>query len=175
MGGAWAAHPCARCSRSGAVSCDLDRHGGQDLDGSTGLPCTRASLTDKRPFVRPIHGISHARIGVAVTDGRRFKIGHFNNARGRAMESSTKSFSSRGQELADTATSKTNDLRSESPAMSRLKQSVLLRAVSLFGLIGFGLGCVAVPSDGYYDRDHHRYYHENSWHECADRDEHCHG
>jgi hypothetical protein len=44
----------------------------------------------------------------------------------------------------------------------------------LLGLVGFGLGCVAVPREGYYDGDHHRYYHENNWHECGNRDEHCH-
>ena len=42
----------------------------------------------------------------------------------------------------------------------------------LLGLIGLVLGCVVAPSDGYYDGDHHRYYHEKSWHECHDRDEH---
>jgi hypothetical protein len=45
----------------------------------------------------------------------------------------------------------------------------------LLGLIGLVLGCVVVPREGFYDGDHHRYYHENAWHECADRrDEHCH-
>jgi hypothetical protein len=35
-------------------------------------------------------------------------------------------------------------------------------------------GCiVATPHEGYYDRDHHRWYHEHEWHECGDRDEHC--
>jgi hypothetical protein len=45
----------------------------------------------------------------------------------------------------------------------------------LLGLIGLMFGCVvAPPHEGYYDNDHHRYYHENSWHECGDHDEHCH-
>ena len=39
-------------------------------------------------------------------------------------------------------------------------------------------GCVFGPREGYhegyYDRDHHRYYHQNTWHDCGDRDEHCH-
>jgi hypothetical protein len=38
-------------------------------------------------------------------------------------------------------------------------------------------GCVVeTPGgyrDGYYDRDHHRYWHEHRWHECHERDEHC--
>jgi hypothetical protein len=41
----------------------------------------------------------------------------------------------------------------------------------LLGLIAFASACVvATPSEGYYDRDHHRYYHEHTWHECGDRD-----
>lgn len=44
----------------------------------------------------------------------------------------------------------------------------------LLGLIVFASACVvAVPREGYYDRDHHRYYHEHEWHDCRDRDEHC--
>lgn len=30
-----------------------------------------------------------------------------------------------------------------------------------------------VPYEGYYDREHHRYYHEHAWVECDDRDPHC--
>jgi hypothetical protein len=44
----------------------------------------------------------------------------------------------------------------------------------LLGLIGLALGCVAMPREGYYDGNNHRYYHENAWHACTDRDEHCH-
>jgi hypothetical protein len=37
--------------------------------------------------------------------------------------------------------------------------------------------CVIGPRDGhhegYYDRDHHRYFHENAWHDCAGRDARC--
>jgi hypothetical protein len=43
----------------------------------------------------------------------------------------------------------------------------------LLGLIGILFGCNGEPRDGFYDRDHHRYYREHSWHECGDRDEHC--
>jgi hypothetical protein len=36
-------------------------------------------------------------------------------------------------------------------------------------------GCVVrPPREGYYDRDHHRYYHEGHWHDCVEHDEHCH-
>jgi hypothetical protein len=44
----------------------------------------------------------------------------------------------------------------------------------LLGLIGLVVGCMVGPREGNYDSDHHRYYHENGWHDCADRDEHCH-
>jgi hypothetical protein len=43
----------------------------------------------------------------------------------------------------------------------------------LLGLIGLVMGCVVTPNEGYYDRDHHRYYHERTWHDCGERDEHC--
>jgi hypothetical protein len=55
----------------------------------------------------------------------------------------------------------------------------IVRAAIMLGLISLSTACVvAEPHDGYregyYDRDHHRYYHENGWHECGERDEHCH-
>jgi hypothetical protein len=28
--------------------------------------------------------------------------------------------------------------------------------------------------EGYYDREHNRYYHEHSWHECMEHDAYCH-
>ena len=47
-------------------------------------------------------------------------------------------------------------------------------------------GCVVAPPDGgvryrtgvtvregYYDRDHHRWYHDNRWVNCDRRDVHC--
>jgi hypothetical protein len=34
-------------------------------------------------------------------------------------------------------------------------------------------GCVIEPREGFYDHDHHRWWHEHSWRECGDRDEHC--
>ena len=48
----------------------------------------------------------------------------------------------------------------------------------LLALMGVMSGCVFAPRDGNregsYDRTHNRYYHENSWHDCTDRNEHCH-
>jgi len=49
----------------------------------------------------------------------------------------------------------------------------IAKSVFLLGLIGLAFGCTVVPTEGYYDRDSHRYYHENGWHECVSRDEHC--
>jgi hypothetical protein len=47
-------------------------------------------------------------------------------------------------------------------------------AFLLLGLMMFAPGCVVEPHEGYYDHEHHRWYHEHSWHECIERDEHCH-
>jgi hypothetical protein len=27
--------------------------------------------------------------------------------------------------------------------------------------------------EGYYDREHHRYWHEKAWHDCIENDIHC--
>lgn len=29
------------------------------------------------------------------------------------------------------------------------------------------------PTEGYYDHEHHRWYHEHAWVVCDDRDPHC--
>lgn len=48
----------------------------------------------------------------------------------------------------------------------------------LCGLVMLLAGCVmrvggVGPREGFFDRDHHRYYHDHQWHECIERDEHC--
>ena len=43
----------------------------------------------------------------------------------------------------------------------------------LIGLISLACGCVLVPTEGRYDAEHHRYYHEHAWHDCGYHDEHC--
>jgi hypothetical protein len=46
----------------------------------------------------------------------------------------------------------------------------------LLALVALSSGCiVAEPRDGYYEREHHRYYREHAWHECHehDHDEYC--
>jgi hypothetical protein len=51
---------------------------------------------------------------------------------------------------------------------SRLKLAFLL------GWIGItSVACNGEPHEGYYDRDHHRWYHEHAWRDCTERDEHC--
>jgi hypothetical protein len=47
------------------------------------------------------------------------------------------------------------------------------RTTLVLGLIGLVFGCVVAPREGYYDGDHHRYWHENGWHECGEGDQHC--
>jgi hypothetical protein len=56
--------------------------------------------------------------------------------------------------------------------MKDIKRIVIGSA--FLGLAMLTTGCVvATPSEGYYDRDHHRYWHEHVWVTCGDRDDHC--
>jgi hypothetical protein len=50
----------------------------------------------------------------------------------------------------------------------------IAKGTFLIGLIGLVLGCVWAPGEGRYDGENHRYYHDNAWHACGERDEHCH-
>jgi hypothetical protein len=59
-------------------------------------------------------------------------------------------------------------------AVSMNNSKSIAKGSFLLGLVMFATGCVvATPREGYYDHDHHRYYHENTWHDCGERDEHC--
>ncbi len=50
----------------------------------------------------------------------------------------------------------------------------VVRGGFLVGLIAFASACVvAEPREGFYDHDHHRYYHEHAWHECVEHDAYC--
>jgi hypothetical protein len=49
----------------------------------------------------------------------------------------------------------------------------LIKGSFLLALITLASACVVAPREGYYDGNHHRYYHENAWHDCGERDEHC--
>lgn len=57
-------------------------------------------------------------------------------------------------------------------AMNFLKNVV--QGGMMVALVAVSTGCVVEPRDNYYDHDHHRYYHEHVWHECGERDDHCH-
>ncbi len=62
------------------------------------------------------------------------------------------------------------------------KHTILCHAV-LASLVALSSGCVVHEGssaareegyrEGYYDREHNRYYHENSWHECMANDPYC--
>jgi hypothetical protein len=47
----------------------------------------------------------------------------------------------------------------------------IARGSCLISLAVLLAGCVLAPREGYYDRHHHRYYHDHSWHQCRDRDD----
>jgi hypothetical protein len=52
-----------------------------------------------------------------------------------------------------------------------LKASFLL---ALYVAASLMAGCVvATPREGYYDRPHHRWYHDHAWVVCGPRDLHC--
>jgi hypothetical protein len=54
-----------------------------------------------------------------------------------------------------------------------ISKAIVQVSLLLLGLILLTPGCVVEPREGYYDRDHHRWYHEHAWHECGERDAHC--
>jgi len=54
-----------------------------------------------------------------------------------------------------------------------ISRAIVHATLLLLGLILLTPGCVVEPREGYYDRDHHRWYHEHAWHECGERDVHC--
>jgi hypothetical protein len=49
----------------------------------------------------------------------------------------------------------------------------LLKCSFVIALIGTVWACGREPDEGYFDRDHHRYYHEHAWRDCAEHDDHC--
>ena len=45
----------------------------------------------------------------------------------------------------------------------------------IFALAVISSACiVAEPREGYWDRDHGRFYHEHAWHDCGEHEDHCH-
>jgi hypothetical protein len=54
-----------------------------------------------------------------------------------------------------------------------MKQRIA-QASFVLALIAIAAGCVvAEPREGYWDRDHNRWYHNHGWTNCGERDEHC--
>jgi hypothetical protein len=50
----------------------------------------------------------------------------------------------------------------------------LVKGSVLAGLVALAAGCVvAEPREGYWDHEHHRYYHEHGWHECVEGGQFC--
>ena len=55
-----------------------------------------------------------------------------------------------------------------------LFKPLMQASLLMLGVMLFAPGCVvAPPGEGYYDRPHHRYYHEHAWRDCGYHDEHC--
>ena len=56
----------------------------------------------------------------------------------------------------------------------------IARGSCLIARIALLAGCIVAPRggsgyhEGYYDRAHHRYWHDNGWHQCGYNDSHCH-
>ena len=57
----------------------------------------------------------------------------------------------------------------------KLFRPLAYMSLLLVGVTLIAPGCVvAQPREGYYDRDHHRWYHEHGWVVCNGADERCH-
>jgi hypothetical protein len=57
---------------------------------------------------------------------------------------------------------------------TEMKDSIRIAQTGVvLALIMASSSCVVEPRNGYYDRDHHRYYHEHVWIDCTEHDEHC--
>jgi hypothetical protein len=55
----------------------------------------------------------------------------------------------------------------------KISKPIVQATFLLLGIMLFASGCaVTEPREGYYDRDHNRWYHEHAWQTCDE--EHCH-
>jgi len=52
-------------------------------------------------------------------------------------------------------------------------KGALIKGSFILGLMAIAAGCVVEPREGYWDRDHHRWYHEHGWVACGENDWHC--
>jgi hypothetical protein len=58
----------------------------------------------------------------------------------------------------------------------RVQQALVpLVGLALLATALLASGCVVEPREGFYDRDHHRWWHEHAWRDCGEGDEHCRG
>jgi hypothetical protein len=49
-----------------------------------------------------------------------------------------------------------------------------VKGAFLLALISFASACVVdTPREGYWDREHNRYWAERTWHDCGYQDVHC--
>jgi len=55
--------------------------------------------------------------------------------------------------------------------MSQL--SSLIKNGMVLAMVVMSTACIVEPRNDYYDRDHHRYYHDHGWHECGDHNDYC--
>jgi hypothetical protein len=55
-----------------------------------------------------------------------------------------------------------------------MSKAIVRATLFLLGVMLVTPGCVIAPREGYYDHEHHRWYHEHSWVACEERDIHCH-
>jgi len=55
-----------------------------------------------------------------------------------------------------------------------ISKPIVQATLFLLALMLLAPGCVVEPRQGYYDHDHHRWYHEHAWNDCAAGDLHCH-
>jgi hypothetical protein len=67
---------------------------------------------------------------------------------------------------------KGSTMKNSEIAKSRAVKAVIL--LSMFGLGSLLSACVvAEPREGYWDREHARWYHNHGWVGCGREDEHC--
>jgi hypothetical protein len=59
----------------------------------------------------------------------------------------------------------------------KVSSGLVLGMLLVMGMTLFASGCVVTPrgpyAEGYYDNEHHRWWHENGWVDCGPQDNHC--
>jgi hypothetical protein len=53
-------------------------------------------------------------------------------------------------------------------------KTLIMKGSVLLALISFASACVVEsPREGYWDREHNRYWADRAWHDCVIEDIHC--